>query len=112
MDVHDPPPLDKGEGMETKYEVAQVQANTIDDIMTFSDNNASSQNITLNTTPIRKDVIGTITPSPPQGKNYKFLYKEVTKRLFEQTERCRELDLVYNQLKKNMFVLQRRPIIE
>ena len=30
------------------------------------------------------------TPSPPQGKNYKVLYKEVTKRLFEQAEQGKE----------------------
>ena len=44
------------------------------------------------------------TPSPPQGKNYRVLYKEVTKRLFEQTEngknRYLELEAEYNEMKR------------
>ena len=45
-----------------------------------------------------------ISPSPPQGKNYRVLYKEVTKRLFEQTENGRnrylELEAEHNELKR------------
>ena len=44
------------------------------------------------------------THSPPQGKNYRVLYKEVTKRLFEQTEngkrRYLELEAEYNEMKE------------
>ena len=44
------------------------------------------------------------TPSPTKGKNYKLLYKEVTKRLFEQTEaankRYLDLEADYEKLKK------------
>ena len=43
-----------------------------------------------------------LSPSPPQGKNYKVLYKEVTKRLFEQAElgkkHCNELEEKYENL--------------
>ena len=44
------------------------------------------------------------TPSPPGSKNYKLLYTQVTKRLFEQTElgkqQCLELVKRYNELKR------------
>ena len=60
--------------------------------------------INTTTTPKGKDSETAGTPSPPQGKNYKILYKEVTKRLFEQTkhgkERYLELQATYNEMEK------------
>ena len=56
------------------------------------------------TNPANENPVTPSTPLSTKGKNYKLLYKEVTKRLFEQTEagkkRYLELDAAHNELKR------------
>ena len=114
MDDDETPTVDTGQSKETEEKTGDncnnflnntFNANAITGLLESPSPDKSLKNASFpeTATPIAIHPKGTgNTPSPPQGKNYKLLYKEVTKRLFEQattgTQQYRELQSAYNEL--------------